>query len=285
MKTLLLSAVSAMAIMVAVPAYAMDAKAEAKTEARIEAQKNVAGDDRTLEKGYENTKAAVSDAAEDLSDATENAYEDMKAVFIDNDETTEMSTVEINTRQTATGMIGANVYNGEGESIAKISDIILDQSGNASMVVVADGEIFGLGKKVAFDYSIITTQTDDGDVIAPLTEKVIDQAAAFSYDMKDKSDDIRVMPANGYSVAALLDSQLIGEKNEVVAEIDNITLVNGKAENLIVGFNEILGMGGEKAALPFSDAKLVKDAKDETAYDFKLGASQAAQFEAYKARF
>ncbi|MAE51100.1 MAG: hypothetical protein CMH27_04760 [Micavibrio sp.] len=287
MKKRILGAVSVLAIMAAAPAYA-DMKVDHQTMTKPEAAEKQRDDavvtEKELKQGWEDTKKAVSDAADDVADATEETYDDIKAAFVSVDENTEIQNVVINERQTASNIIGATLYDEAGQSIAKVSDIILDDSGNASMVIVADGEIFGLGKKVAFDYSIVANQNADGSVMAPLTEEVIDQAAAFSYDPQDSSDNVRVMPANGFSVAELLDGQLVNQKGDALADVENISFNGAKAETLILGFNEVLGMGGQKAAMSFSAAQLIKNA-DGGGYDFQLNASQTKQFESYKNQF
>lgn len=293
MKKTILSAASVLAIMAAAPAHAdnMNTQADASAEVQMERTQQQNDDavvtEQELEQGWENTKDTVSNAASDVADATEETYEDIKAAFIDNDEDTEMTNVTINPRNTATAMIGSTLYNTDGEAIATISDIILDAEGNATMAVVADGEIFGLGKNAAFDFSILSNKNADGDVIAPLSEEMIDQAAAFSYDVEDQSDDVRVVPTNGYSVAELLEGQLVNAQGEAVADIDNISFSGSQAENLILGFNEVLGMGGNKAAMSFSEAKVVRDdsVMGGASYNFQLNADQAAQFESYKNQF
>ncbi|HEY8190400.1 MAG TPA: hypothetical protein VIF12_06915, partial [Micavibrio sp.] len=60
----------------------------------------------------------------------------------------------------------------------------------------------------------------------------------------------------------------------------NISFKGGRADNLIVGFDKIMGVGGDRAALAFADVSLVPDGSE--AYDFQLTTDQAAQFEAFK---
>lgn len=292
MKKTILSAVSVLAIMAAAPAHAdmktnTEASAEVQMERTQQQNDNAVVTEKELKQGWEDTKEGVSEAADEVADATEETYEDIKAAFIDDDANTPNEKVSINSRNTATTMIGATLYNTDGEAIATVSDIILDADGNAQMAVVADGEIFGFGKSAAFDYSILSNKNTEGNVIAPLSEEMIDQAAEFSYDVDNQSDNVRVIPANGYSVAELLEGQLLNANGDVVADIDNISFSNGQAENLILGFNEVLGMGGNKAAMSFSEAKIIKGESmtGDTSYNFQLNAAQSDQFENYKNQF
>lgn len=265
MKMQLLTTISTLALLAASPAIAETVNTNTSAETKT------TGDVST----------DVNRAWEDIKDDSAAAYEDIKAVFIDEENTSgQFTDITINSRTTATGMIGRDVVNGNGDKVAKIEDIILNENGNAAMVVVADGGVLGLGAKLAaFDYNNISSRTENGDVIMPLTEQSIDQAAAFSYDEKDAGEKVRVMPANGYSVKKLLDADLVDPTNEKVAEVDNISFRGGEASQLIVAFDQVLGLGGKKAAMDFDDAKLVR-ADDNL--DFQLNANQAAQFENYK---
>ncbi len=225
----------------------------------------------------EDAEKAWKKTKEDISEA----YKDVKSVFTDENGNTKLQPVMINPSRTAVGIIDQPVYNRGGERVATVKDIILDANGKASMIVLADGEFPGVDMKLtAFNYSLLTQQNTDGDIIMPLTEDMIDQAAAFSYDKKDESDKVRVTPNNGYSVAELLKADLINEKKEEIAQIDNISLKSGQADQLIVDFNRVLGLGGEKAAIGYKEAKIVRD--DKGNLDFQLNANQTAQFENFK---
>ena len=76
-----------------------------------------------------------------------------------------------------------------------------------------------------------------------------------------------------------LDGDLLDERRKVVAEVDDLSFKDGHADQLVVAFDQILGLGGGMAALNYSAAKVVRDGDD---LDFQLSANQAANFEAYK---
>ncbi|HRQ60073.1 MAG TPA: PRC-barrel domain-containing protein [Alphaproteobacteria bacterium] len=265
MKMNLIAAVSAIAILVSVPALAENTAAKTSVE-----NKTTGSVSTDVERAWEDIKADTSET-----------YENIKAVFIDDSEGSVAKNVEIDSRHTAAGMIGKPVYNGSKERVGTLKDIIVDAGGEARMIVVADGEFPGFdGKLVAFDYNVVFRQNAEGDLIAPISETTLDKAAEFSYDLKESGDSkVRVIPTNSYSVAALLDGQVINPQGENVAEIDNISFKNGRASQLIVGFDKVLGLGGKHAAIDYSDAKLVRT---DGQLDFQLSASHAAQFEVYK---
>lgn len=269
MKTQILATVSAIAILASGPALAEN---NAKTKANVDAS----AESNTTNSLQQDAKEAWQNIKEDTAEA----YENVKATFIGEESGSATRSVVIDSRHTATGMIGKAVYNGRQERIGTVEDIIVSADGNANMIVIADGEFPGFeGKLVAFDYSIISRQDANGDVIAPLSEENLDRAAEFSYEAADAGDNVRVIPNNGYSVARLLDGQLVNPQGESVAEIDNISFKNGQASELIVGFDKILGLGGKNAALDYKAAQLVRNGDE---LDFRLSTNHAAQFEVYK---
>lgn len=261
MNIKILTTVSVLALMTAAPAYADNSNNNQPSKT------NSVSED-------------VNHAWEDIKDDTSEAYKEIKAFFINEDRNIKPTTVTYDERHTATGMIGRPVYNGANERVGTVKDIIVNAQGNAEMVVIADGEFPGFsGKLAVFDYSVISRQNKDGDVIAPLSEESINRAAEFSYDRNERGEKVRVIPDRGYSVSRLLAGQLLNPQGKNVAEIDNVTFRNGKASELVVGFDKILGMGGKNAAMDFDVANLVREGDE---LDVRLTANQAAQFESYK---
>ncbi len=289
MKTKMLTAVSAIALMAATPAFAdTGANVSVDTKMKVEAQKDNNPDkpavetvtEKDIERGWEKTKKTVSDAAETTGEAIERTYYDVKNAFTDDSrETLSDKTVTIKTRTTANGMIGKNAYNADGEAVATVEDIIVDRDGDARMIVLRDGGFFGLGGKlVALDYDSMARRASSGDIILPVSESMLDKVAAFSYDRDEKGGNVRMIPADGISVAAILDGHVQNNRGEDVADIDNVTFVNGEAQYLVISYNEILEMGGDQAVMEFGDLTPVT-ADGEV--NFRLTAKQSADFEAF----
>lgn len=277
MKKLLIAA-SALAIAAGAPAFA-----ETQAEANARAEAEAPSLSKDLKREWQNVKEDASQAADKTSEAAEDAYESIKATVIGEEEPSTGSTVTIDSRMTAAGMIGEPVLNHQNEKIASVKDIILDSEGNAQMVVLADGGFMGIGTKLAaFDYGLISQRTKDGDVIMPISEETLKKVAPFSYDPKDAEKDkaVRIIPANGISVAELLDGQILNPEKENVAEIDNISFRDGSASQIIVAFDQVVGVGGERAAMDFDSVKLIREKNNEI--DVQLSAKQAANFENYK---
>lgn len=258
MQKKFLATASIIALMAVSPALAGTANTEDSTAKQATEQ---------VKEGWDKTKKAVKETAEDASDATKDAYRDFKAfIFSDDDGKLGVEQVQVNPRTTATGIIGEPVYNFNNERVGVVEDVILDQDGKAVMVIIGDGDFFGLGKLAAFDYNAMVEMNADGDIVMPLTEETIERAAEFSFDRNDTGENVRMMPANAYSVEKLLDAQLVNAKGETLGEVDDITFKDGQASQLIVGFDKILGFGGEEISLAYDDAKLVRDGDDDYKY-------------------
>ncbi len=288
MTNKLLMTVSAIALMVAMPALAAQvtrADANAQAELSDEQARSVPDHSVTeseVKKGWENTKETVKENAQEAKEATKDAYEKIKAKLMNEKNSNgEYATYTVESRMTADGMLGKPVYNHKNKKIATVKDIILDQSGKAQLIVLNDGDFFGMGGKMAaFDYGLVTSHNEEGDVIMPISEETLKKVAEFSYDAKDAGDGkVRVIPTNGYSVSKILDGNILNAQSKKIADIENITFRNGEASRLIVGFDKTLGMGGDQAALDYDDLKAIKH---ESSVDFQMSSSQAANFASYK---
>lgn len=208
------------------------------------------------------------------------AQQDIKAKLIgQNDKTAGEMT--ISSRITAKGILGQPINDTHNKKIGTVKDIILNSDGDAELLVVSDGGFLGVGDKLAaFDYNLVMRQEENGDVIMPLSDDLIKKVAAFSYDPKESSDKVQVIPANGYSVSELLKGKLVNMKNESLGNIENIAFRSGEAAEVIVAFDQKTGMSGESAAFDFDDLTLAK-AQDGN-LNFRLSDYQSAKFEETK---
>ncbi len=278
----LLIAASALAIIAGAPALA-ETSANTNVDAKVEANTQTSPSlNQDAKQAWENTKEATSNAADKTAKAAEDAYENIKATFID-EEKTGSDTLTIDSRGTAQGMIGQPVIDTSGKKIATVKDIILNKEGEAELVVLADGGFMGIGSKLAaFDYDLVSQRNEDGDVIMPISQETLNKVAPFSYEAEDAEKDAktRIIPADGVSVAELLDGQILNTEKKAVAEVDNISFSNGEASQIIIGFDKTLGLGGEKAAVGFDNVDVVREKDNKI--DIQLSAKQAANFESFK---
>ncbi len=279
MKKLLLSAVSATALIVSASAFADMGKVERTAEQKNAPEVTSEEAKQELKEGWKKTKEAVSETAKDVSDATKEAYHDIKEAILDDKKVTTANTIKIDQKTMASHMIGEPIYNAQNERVAKVNDIIVNQGGSAELIVLGDGDFTGLGKEAAYDYNIIAKRSPDGKIFAPLSEEMLDQAADFSYDRDSAKSGVRVIPANGYSLNSVLGGNVTNPQDETLAKIEDVVIQDGTVKYFIVGYNKTIGMGGDRAVLNYKDVQPVtKDGK----MSFQLSAKKSAQFEIFK---
>lgn len=278
----LLGAVSAIALLFAAPALAETAKEMNKEYGQNESYGSRAKDTGSaVDRKQNNTEAKedFSEATKDASASMRETADEIKAAFIDEDVKVKASHVSFSKRTTADGIIGKPVVNQSNDRIATVEDVILDANGDAKLIVVKDGDFAGMGGKLAaFDYDAIISRKADGDIVMPITEQTIDKVAEFSYDKTDKTN-VRMIPANGYSVKGLLDGNIVDPAGKKLASIDNVSLKGGKADLVIAGYGKVLAMGGDKVAVDFDSGRLVRDGDN---VNLKLSQNQTAKFNTFK---
>jgi sporulation protein YlmC with PRC-barrel domain len=252
--------VSALALMIAVPAYA----------GSMSVQKDNTSVGEDISRGLRATDKALYDASKDI-----------KAFFVGNDESAVMSPVMVRSNLTARHLIGKTIVTDSGDKVATIKDIIIGKNGRAALVVVSDDGLLGIGNKLAaFDYNSVVTQRYDGSVGMALSSGMIARAAEFSYDKKDWAN-AKVIPAGSVSTNLLLKSDVLDSKGNKTASVENVYFRNADVTQIIVGFNKTMGMGGNTAALDYDDMRMLRN-KDGS-LNFKLTANQSAQFKNFKA--
>lgn len=285
----ILMGVSALAVIAALPAHAETGKTSATSAYEAQAgsseQKvNPRGPSVTqqdIERGWDNTKKAVSDTAKDVSNAVEKAAEDVRAVLIDEDQKgTTFNHASYGHKSTANGLIDSKVKDAQGKDVATIHDVILDKDGEAELLILSDGGFLGVGgKKVALDYDTVVDSSNNAETLRPISKDLVKNVSAFSYE-PDSSSNTITKSADALSLRELVGSNLVDSNGKTLAKVKNISLEDGDADRVIVAFDQTLGLGGDLASLEFDDANIVqgKDGKAQ----FQLSAAQAQTFENYK---
>lgn len=189
-------------------------------------------------------------------------------------EKTEQVYVDMN--RSADEIIAKPLYNTAGKRIGTIHDIIIDRTGDMMNVVVADGGMMSVGdKKAAFDAGLLSYNNAEDRYVMNINERDIAQANSFSYDPDKASANVETLPPEGLSVKRLIGTKLVDHNDEVVADIENISFnFKDSVDQLIIGYDKILGMGGETAAVDFSKIRLVEDRKGTR---FQLTGNQSAE--------
>jgi|GEM_PF-1087365 sporulation protein YlmC with PRC-barrel domain len=244
--------------------YKSEIKSGADTEVEAKAKSQ---NDVDLE---EDISSAANKAGEELQDG----YENVKAAFTEDGS----GNIRINTQASANKMIGQPVYTAENKRVGTVEDIILSREGNLENVVVADGGFLSIrDKKAAFDARTVNPRWVNGKLQMDLTEEMIENAQSFSYDRTKASKSVQTPEPGSVSVARLLDANIVGPDQEVLAEVDNIAFgAEGEADQLIIKYGQVMGMGGERAAINFNTARLVDEEGGKKA-QFQLTGNQAVE--------
>lgn len=196
-------------------------------------------------------------------------------------EAEEVGNIKVKRANTAQGLIGKEVTSEAEKVLARVHDIILDDKGQAKIVVLSDGGYFGSrGKLVAVDYSalVVFDPMTDSLKLQPISRDLLEKSAAFSYEVDKGLSEGQVVSASGLSVASILDGQLFGSTGDVVADIENVVIDRDHVEYLVITVNELLDMGDKKAVIDFNEVEL---AKSGDSVNVQLTASQAKSFGAF----
>jgi sporulation protein YlmC with PRC-barrel domain len=94
----------------------------------------------------------------------------------------------------AANYIGKPVVNASNEKIGDINDLIFDNTGKISTVIVGVGGFLGLGEKlVGMRYETLTSSDKDGQrvIMVPLTKEALMAAPDYVYTEKTAMDKMR----------------------------------------------------------------------------------------------
>jgi sporulation protein YlmC with PRC-barrel domain len=285
----ILGCASVLAMIAVTPVLADTVRADQQIDAQaqpgsVESKDNPRGVEVTkgdIKQGLDNTKSSLSRTTHKVANAIDEKYHDVKAVVLGKDQQgTNFDHATFQTSYSAKAIIGQHIKDDQGKDVAKIHDIILDQNGNAKSIIVQDGGFFGVGGKMAaLDYTSVVKSSDDAEILMPITKNTVKNVAEFSYKSTDKTG-VQVLPSDSVSLKEVLASNILTPDSKKLASVDNVIMSKGAATKLIVGFDKTLGLGGEKAALDFSDVKLTREEGGKVT--LQLSAAQSASFENYK---
>lgn len=239
---------------------------ETMTQAEVEA--NWEATKEGVSNAWENTKETVSDAAETVSDASKEAYNETAAML---DTKTDIDTyIQNESRLTAYTVMNQDLYNQQGETIASVSDIVLDRNGDIRGLIVEHGGVMGIGEKdVMVGIDNLNARTDKSGYVTNMTDADFETTAEFDDDTMDQSL---------YLASDLLDADIVDEQMSELAEVDNIVIEDGNATKLIVSY--LTDKQYEKALIDFTDADIVVDTDSDA--QFKLSMNEASEFNKFK---
>ncbi len=186
-----------------------------------------------------------------------------------------------------TNVIGESVYNGtsdDAQKIGDVSDVVLDENGQAKSAIIGVGGFLGIGSKdVAFNYSDLKWVEKNGDrwLVAETTKEAL--TALPDFDKKayepapapastdsaqndpQKPTDLNATPSEPVVKRAEgnLATNIVGETvyngtaddAEKIGDVNDIVLTkDGKAQSLVIGVGGFLGMGEKNVAYDFAKA-------------------------------
>ncbi len=98
----------------------------------------------------------------------------------------------------ASKVIGTSVYNGAGESIGTIEDVMLDKSSNGIMfAVIGFGGFLGIGEKYhAVPWSALDYSVERGGYVVPFSKDQLEAAPAYSINELTGDDGQRARDAS-----------------------------------------------------------------------------------------
>ena len=240
--------------------YSSDAETITKKEVKRTVQKARDGVKRTADKLAETAKPSDAQLA-----APGLAVEEAK----------------IAQEHSAEHMIGKPVLNAAGERVGSVHDIIFSASGQAKNLIVADGGMMSLGdKKAAFDYHVMNGRDAKGALKTTITEEQINKAKDFSYETDgaasgDAKSGSVVKAADDLSLRDLIGAHVTDRAGKKIGTVKDVAIEGERAGKIIVAYDQILGVGGKKAGLSYTDG--VFDRDDGGKLTLRLNEAQAAK--------
>lgn len=180
----------------------------------------------------------------------------------------------------ADAILDRDVTTPAGRKIAEVEDIIIDQSGAPSKLVIAKGGFLGINERLStLDYEMAKTEQVNGKKAMVLPETAVQDAPKFSYD--PAAQGAQTIAAGNSSVKEIMGGHVVDESGEKVADIENVVF-DGKDTKLIIKFNRTLGFGGDLGAMSLRALERVEEADGKVNY--RMSANQAAKFKTIEAQ-
>ncbi len=274
-RRMILMGAAAAALMTTYPAQAEDSKANVKARGDTAAYTSYSSDEetitkqeveRTLEKAGDSIKRAANNVGETVDGRT-----DAK-----NEAVIQRGKVDIRKENSADFMIGKPVKNVGGEDVGSVYDLILSEDGSIDALIIAsDGRMIFGEKKAVFGFDVINGRDVNGAVLTSLTEDQIEQAKAFDYDVTARADaQTQTKKQTQVSVREMIGADIEDPEGKEIARISDVALDGDSVSKVVIAYDQILGLGGKRAAIDYQDLDVSPDGKGRVV--ISLSASQAA---------
>ena len=257
-KNILLSAVSAIAILAAAPAFAADVKSSTAIELTADSQIKV---DELIGKNIRN--------------ANGDAIGDVESVIVDPD------------GKVAAVIVGVGGFLGLGEHLVALDwkDIRVDGKGDVMASSMTKAQLKAMPaykyetedkrNTAFFDRGYFERRKDDVKTLAGKASDGVENAAkSVSDTVKEATSDGKWIAASNIKADALVGADVVNFEGDTIGEVDEVVTADGRT-TLVVSVGEFLGIGGRNVALATDTAHVERSLDDSDEYRVKVSLSKA----------
>jgi sporulation protein YlmC with PRC-barrel domain len=180
-------------------------------------------------------------------------------------------------------LMGLNVQNTNGDTVATISDIVLDRTGAAKEIILSEGGVLGVGsrmvavpvsavKPVMKDNAFSHATLEQASLLPLANQKEFRYEAAASVTAPITGDPSMTTPPSTtttpsttydtlamdeFSADRLIDSEIRNSQGQTLATIEDLLFASdNKAADAVLSVGGFLGVGDKHVALDFQDLQL-----------------------------
>ena len=173
------------------------------------------------------------------------------------------------TALTARDYLGAELVNADGDEVAEVEDVILNEDGQAIGVVLATGGLFGIGQDFfAVDFNRVRAEREDDEVrlVSALSEEDVERLREFDLDAFKERMGSRLLASQVAGAEVRL-----GETRRSARVEDVVMTASGRVEGVVLSYDD------NRYLAPFGDITRDGDRLTLTGGEAALG--QLSRFE------
>jgi sporulation protein YlmC with PRC-barrel domain len=273
MKNIVLTAVSLPIIMMASPAISqtydtqnpdkpfVETTNEAEIKENWEATKDAASE------AWGDTKKAVSNTAESVSETTQEIVDDVAAKLDTKIDVRDY--VENRNDITAKNVVGKPLYDQKGQKLGLIKDIVVSRNGVLKGIIVQHGGFMGLGsKKIMVGLESFQNKKYKNGFSIAMTKQ----------NMSTYPEFYSTNPAHDLLLTSeIINSNIVDNTMQNIAKVNYMIITNGNIDKLIITYVD--GILTKFAVIDFSDAEIVVNKGPRIV--FKLSEAESEQLKNY----
>ncbi len=158
-------------------------------------------------------------------------------------------------------LIGARVRDARGEAVATVEDLIIDESGDLRVIVVAQGGFLGVGEKTAPvpARNVVVYWTEEGriELRTDLTGDELARASGTVYVVRSEvagggNEDL-------LAASTLMKANVVNPRGVDMAALDDV-IFNRRRDvtHVILSVGGFLGVGDKRVAVPLDSLTIIK---------------------------